>query len=63
VARTRPVHGRPHQTQPPPSRAAAARNRVARWSTVGLYEIAGDRIAACWLLPLDQAEFDRVWSG
>jgi ketosteroid isomerase-like protein len=37
--------------------------RERRWSTVGLYEIAGDRIAACWLLPLDQAEFDRVWSG
>ena len=33
-----------------------------RWSTVGLYEIAGGRIAACWLLALDQAAFDAIWS-
>lgn len=33
-----------------------------RWSTVGLYEIAGERIAACWLLPLDPREFDTIWS-
>lgn len=33
------------------------------WSTVGLYEIADDqRISACWLLPLDQAAFDSIWS-
>jgi ketosteroid isomerase-like protein len=32
-----------------------------RWSTVGLYRLRGDRIAACWLLPLDQAAFDRIW--
>lgn len=32
-----------------------------RWSTVGLYRIRGERIAACWLLPLDRAAFDRVW--
>jgi ketosteroid isomerase-like protein len=32
-----------------------------RWSTVGLYRLRGDRIAACWLLPLDQAAFDAVW--
>jgi len=32
-----------------------------RWSTVGLYEIAGDRIAACWLLPLDASAFDMIW--
>jgi ketosteroid isomerase-like protein len=32
------------------------------WSTVGLYEIADGRIAACWLLPLDQAAFDAIWS-
>jgi ketosteroid isomerase-like protein len=32
------------------------------WSTVGLYEVRGDLIAACWLLPLDAAEFDAIWS-
>jgi ketosteroid isomerase-like protein len=31
------------------------------WSTVGLYRVRSRRIAACWLLPLDQALFDRVW--
>lgn len=35
-----------------------------RWSTVGLYQItAQQRIAACWLLPLDQDEFDSIWSA
>src|SRR5947209_260448 len=34
-----------------------------RWSTVGLYRIREGRIAGCWLLPLDQAAFDRAWSG
>ena len=33
-----------------------------RWSTIGLYRVSDRRIAACWLLPLDQAAFDRVWS-
>ncbi len=34
------------------------------WSTVGLYEITeGDRISACWLLPLDQTAFDAIWSA
>jgi uncharacterized protein len=33
-----------------------------RWSTVGLYEIRQKRIAACWLLPLDQDAFDLIWS-
>jgi uncharacterized protein len=32
-----------------------------RWSTVGLYQVRGGRIAACWLLPLDAAEFDAIW--
>jgi ketosteroid isomerase-like protein len=31
------------------------------WSTVGLYEVAEERIAACWLLPLDQSAFDAIW--
>jgi ketosteroid isomerase-like protein len=34
-----------------------------RWSTVGLYRLRGRRVAACWLLPLDQAAFDAIWSG
>jgi ketosteroid isomerase-like protein len=33
-----------------------------RWSTVGLYRIRDGRVAACWLLPLDQVAFDRVWA-
>lgn len=32
-----------------------------RWSTVGLYQFAGDRVAACWLLPLDPVAFDAAW--
>ena len=34
-----------------------------RWSTVGLYRFRGDSLAACWLLPLDQAAFDRIWAA
>lgn len=34
-----------------------------RWSTVGLYRVRGERIAACWLLPLDPVAFDDVWAG
>ena len=34
-----------------------------RWSTVGLYRVRDQRIAACWLLPLDPAAFDRVWTA
>lgn len=34
-----------------------------RWSTVGLYEIAGGHVAACWLLALDQQAFDAIWSA
>lgn len=34
------------------------------WSTVGLYEITPKQlIGACWLLPLDQAAFDAIWSS
>jgi hypothetical protein len=33
-----------------------------RWSTLGLYRIGGDRIAECWLLPLDPTAFDEVWA-
>jgi ketosteroid isomerase-like protein len=34
-----------------------------RWETVGLYDIADGRICGCWLLPLDAAEFDAIWSA
>jgi uncharacterized protein len=34
-----------------------------RWSTVGLYDVDGGKIAACWLLPLDQRAFDAIWSA
>jgi ketosteroid isomerase-like protein len=33
------------------------------WSTIGLYELVGNQIAACWLLPLDQDAFDAIWSA
>jgi hypothetical protein len=33
-----------------------------RWSTLGLYDVIGRQIAACWLLPLDQRGFDAIWS-
>jgi hypothetical protein len=33
-----------------------------RWSTVGLYEIHGGRIGACWLQPLDADSFDEIWA-
>ena|SRR5579859_221633 len=36
--------------------------REERWSTVGLYRVVEERIAACWLLPLDPVAFDRLWS-
>jgi len=32
------------------------------WSTVGLYRLSETRVAECWLLPLDQAEFDDIWT-
>ena len=33
------------------------------WATVGLYDTVEERrITACWLLPLDQAAFDAIWS-
>jgi ketosteroid isomerase-like protein len=41
---------------------AVLRGAEQSWSTLGLYRFRGNRIAACFLLPLDPAEFDRVWS-
>jgi ketosteroid isomerase-like protein len=42
---------------------ATIRNVDHRWSTVGLYDVIGRQIAACWLLPLDQRAFDAIWSA
>jgi hypothetical protein len=33
-----------------------------RWSTVGLYDVIDQQIAACWLLPLDQYAFAAIWA-
>ena len=33
------------------------------WSTIGLYRIREEKIAACWLLPLDADAFDAIWTG
>jgi uncharacterized protein len=42
---------------------ARIRDVDRRWSTVGLYDVIDQRIAACWLLPLDQHAFDAMWSA
>jgi len=31
------------------------------WETVGVFRVSGGRIAECWLIPFDQAAFDRIW--
>jgi uncharacterized protein len=36
--------------------------RTWEWETVGVYRIAGGRIAECWLLPFDQYAFDEIWA-
>jgi ketosteroid isomerase-like protein len=41
---------------------AVINGQEERWSTVGLYRLRGDRVEACWLVPLDVAAFDRIWS-
>jgi hypothetical protein len=45
------------------AQAAFSRDRRGphSWSTVGLYRVRDDRIAECWLLPLDAAAFDAIW--
>ena len=32
------------------------------WETVGVFRIANDKIAECWVLPYDQYSFDEIWS-
>lgn len=43
--------------------SARVDGREHRWSTVGLYRVAEERVAECWLLPLDPNAFDRAWAG
>ena len=33
-----------------------------RWTTLGLYRVRDGAVAGCWLLPLDGAAFDAIWS-
>jgi hypothetical protein len=42
---------------------ATIRDVAYRWSSVGLYDLTGQQIAACWLLPLDERAFDAIWSA
>ena len=42
--------------------SAVVRGVQRRWSTVGLYCLEGSQAAECWLLPLDQVEFDDIWT-
>ena len=37
--------------------------REVVWRTAGVYRVADGRIAEAWLVPLDQAHFDRVWGA
>lgn len=37
--------------------------RQRQWSTVGLYQLREDLVAACWLLPVDLEVFDRIWQS
>jgi ketosteroid isomerase-like protein len=35
---------------------------TSAWETVGVFRIADDKIAECWVLPYDQYSFDEIWS-
>jgi len=41
---------------------ASREGRDVCWETVGVFRVADGRIAECWLVPFDQAEFDAIWS-
>jgi ketosteroid isomerase-like protein len=41
---------------------AERRGRRWTWDTVGIFRVAGGRIAEGWLVALDQAAFDEIWS-
>jgi uncharacterized protein len=34
-----------------------------RWRTVGVYRFDGERVAEAWLVPLESAAFDHIWTG
>ena len=34
-----------------------------RWTTLVLYRIRDGAVSRCWLLPLDGAAFDAIWSA
>jgi hypothetical protein len=34
-----------------------------RWRTVGVYRFEGDRVAEAWLVPLELAAFDAIWTA
>lgn len=36
--------------------------QLQTWQTVGVFRIADDKIAECWLVPFDQDQFDELWS-
>jgi ketosteroid isomerase-like protein len=38
-------------------------DRTLTWGTVGLFRIAGEQIAECWVVPHDQRLFDEIWSA
>jgi uncharacterized protein len=42
---------------------ASLGDRDVVWSTAGVYRVAGGKVAEAWLVPLDQAHFDRVWGA
>jgi ketosteroid isomerase-like protein len=33
------------------------------WGIVGIFRVADQRIAECWVLPHDQRVFDEIWSS
>ena len=35
--------------------------RAISWETVGVFRVAGGRVAECWLVPFDLYEFDELW--
>ena len=36
--------------------------QLRTWQTVGVFRIAGGKIAECWLVPFDQYLFDELWN-
>lgn len=42
--------------------SATRDGRSVEWETVGVFRVAGGRIAECWLIPFDQRAFDEIWA-